>query len=52
MVPRLFGLSNWKDGFVVHRDGKGCVGVDDASKSGFLVDSWTHESGINGNIRG
>lgn len=26
MVPRLFGLSNWKDGFVVHRDRKGCLG--------------------------
>lgn len=50
MVPRLFGLSNWKDGFVVHRDGKGCVGVDDTSKSGFPIDSWIHEFGINGNI--
>lgn len=50
MVPRLFGLSNWKDGFVAHRDGKGCDGVDETSKSGFLADSRIHESGINGNI--
>lgn len=29
MVPRLFGLSNWKDEFVVHREGKGCDGLDE-----------------------
>lgn len=49
MVPRLFGLSNWKDEFVVHREGKGCDGLDETSKPGFLVDGWIHESEINGN---
>lgn len=29
---------------------EGLFGADDTSKSGFLVDSWIHESGINGNI--
>ena len=49
MTPRLFVLSNWKDGVVVHRDGKGCGEAGETSKCSCLVSSWIHESGIKGN---
>ena len=48
MIPRLFGLSKWKDEVVIYKDGKGCHGAGKTSRWRCLVGSWTHESGIKG----
>lgn len=42
MIPRLFGLSSWKDGVVINRDVRGCSGASEIFR-------WVHESRIKGN---